>query len=125
MTGRTSGPHLHWEVGRGWNGTITGKFDPQTLGISPFGRSTRRIKGKKVSAIPKPASQVASTPPTAATVPQQIAMTPSYASGGGSNTLAILPIIMEKQVPTPVSFPGNPTNVPNMGVNSSIPALIG
>jgi len=28
-TGRTSGPHLHWEAGTGWNGgTITGKFDP-------------------------------------------------------------------------------------------------
>ena len=29
MTGRTSGPHLHWEAGTGWNGgVITGKFDP-------------------------------------------------------------------------------------------------
>lgn len=28
MTGRTSGPHLHWETGTGWNGTITGAFDP-------------------------------------------------------------------------------------------------
>lgn len=28
-TGRTTGPHLHWEAGTGWNGgTITGKFDP-------------------------------------------------------------------------------------------------
>ena len=29
MSGRTSGPHLHWETGTGWNGgTLTGKFDP-------------------------------------------------------------------------------------------------
>jgi murein DD-endopeptidase MepM/ murein hydrolase activator NlpD len=29
MSGRTSGPHLHWETGTGWNGgVITGKFDP-------------------------------------------------------------------------------------------------
>lgn len=27
-TGNTSGPHLHWEVGKSWNGTIGGKFDP-------------------------------------------------------------------------------------------------
>ena len=27
-TGRTTGPHLHWETGTGWNGgTITGRFD--------------------------------------------------------------------------------------------------
>jgi murein DD-endopeptidase MepM/ murein hydrolase activator NlpD len=28
MSGRTSGPHLHWEAGTGWNGTIQNKFDP-------------------------------------------------------------------------------------------------
>ena len=29
MSGRTNGPHLHWETGTGWNGgVITGKFDP-------------------------------------------------------------------------------------------------
>ncbi len=29
MTGRTSGPHLHWESGTGWTGgVLTGKFDP-------------------------------------------------------------------------------------------------
>lgn len=27
-TGRSSGPHLHWEIGKSWNGTIGGKFDP-------------------------------------------------------------------------------------------------
>jgi predicted chitinase len=28
MTGRTTGPHLHWETGTGWNGgRITGRFD--------------------------------------------------------------------------------------------------
>lgn len=29
MTGSTTGPHLHWEAGTGWNGgVITGQFDP-------------------------------------------------------------------------------------------------
>lgn len=27
-TGSSTGPHLHWEIGRSWNGTIGGKFDP-------------------------------------------------------------------------------------------------
>ena len=27
-TGRSSGPHLHWETGTSWNGTIGGKFNP-------------------------------------------------------------------------------------------------
>lgn len=30
-TGRSTGPHLHWEVGRSWNGTIGGKFDPLSI----------------------------------------------------------------------------------------------
>ncbi len=28
MTGRTSGPHLHWESGSGWEGVIKNPFDP-------------------------------------------------------------------------------------------------
>lgn len=31
ISGRTTGPHLHWEAGTGWNGgVITGKFDALT-----------------------------------------------------------------------------------------------
>ena len=31
MTGRTTGPHLHWEAGTGWNGgVLTGRFDALT-----------------------------------------------------------------------------------------------
>ena len=39
MTGRTSGPHLHWESGTGWTGGIlTGKFDPLKIysSTAPF-----------------------------------------------------------------------------------------
>ncbi len=28
MTGKTTGPHLHWEIGTGWKGVITGRLDP-------------------------------------------------------------------------------------------------
>ena len=28
--GRSTGPHLHWEIGSSWNGTIGGKIDPIT-----------------------------------------------------------------------------------------------
>jgi murein DD-endopeptidase MepM/ murein hydrolase activator NlpD len=47
MTGRTSGPHLHWETGTGWNGTITGAFDPlKRYSINaPF--STQKKSDKK------------------------------------------------------------------------------
>jgi murein DD-endopeptidase MepM/ murein hydrolase activator NlpD len=48
MTGRTSGPHLHWEAGTGWNGTITGSFDPlKRYSVNaPF--STQKESSKKV-----------------------------------------------------------------------------
>jgi murein DD-endopeptidase MepM/ murein hydrolase activator NlpD len=39
MTGRTSGPHLHWESGTGWTGgLLTGKFDPLKMysSTAPF-----------------------------------------------------------------------------------------
>lgn len=42
-TGNTTGPHLHWEAGTGWNGgTITGKFDPlnKYSKFAPFNTSS-------------------------------------------------------------------------------------
>lgn len=48
MTGRTTGPHLHWETGTGWDGTITGAFDP----LDKYSRNAPFFT-EKVS-IPKP-----------------------------------------------------------------------
>ena len=47
MTGRTSGPHLHWEAGTGWNGgVITGRFDPlnKYSKFAPFNTSYSESK---------------------------------------------------------------------------------
>jgi len=46
MTGRTSGPHLHWEAGTGWNGNITGSFDPlKRYSLNaPFNTQSENVK---------------------------------------------------------------------------------
>jgi len=59
MTGRTSGPHLHWEAGTGWNGgVITGRFDPlnKYSKFAPFNTSYSESKP------PTPTRQQSPTP---------------------------------------------------------------
>jgi murein DD-endopeptidase MepM/ murein hydrolase activator NlpD len=69
MTGRTTGPHLHWETGTGWNGgVITGRFDAlnKYSKFAPF--NTQPSKDGKtetpaqISAQPKPSQPAAMTP---------------------------------------------------------------
>lgn len=69
MTGRTTGPHLHWEAGTGWNGgVITGRFDALTKysKFAPF--NTQASKDSKtetpaqISAQPKAQQPAAMTP---------------------------------------------------------------
>jgi murein DD-endopeptidase MepM/ murein hydrolase activator NlpD len=69
MTGRTTGPHLHWETGTGWNGgTITGRFDAlnKYSKFAPF--NTQPSKDGKsetpaqISAPSKPSQPAAMTP---------------------------------------------------------------
>ena len=69
MTGRTTGPHLHWETGTGWNGgVITGRFDAlnKYSKFAPF--NTQPSKDNKsetpaqISAQPKPSQPAAMTP---------------------------------------------------------------
>ena len=69
MTGRTTGPHLHWEAGTGWNGgVITGRFDPLNK-YSKFAPFNTPYSGKstpaQVSPSPTPSAQVSSRLPQA------------------------------------------------------------
>ena len=65
-TGASTGPHLHWEAGTGWNGgVITGKFDP----LSRY-TAEQPFFTKKAEETPgDDAKSTASTPPPAATPP--------------------------------------------------------
>jgi len=101
-TGRTSGPHLHWETGTGWNGgTITGKFDP----LNKYSKSApfSGISGQGAS--PQVASVSSGAPylPSTARAPQVMVMDdrpapqpqqPQVTSGGGS----ALPMIDSENV---------------------------
>lgn len=66
MTGRTTGPHLHWESGTGWNGSrITGRFDPLDK-YSKFAPFNTPYSGKPTPSLrqletPTPPAQIEST----------------------------------------------------------------
>jgi murein DD-endopeptidase MepM/ murein hydrolase activator NlpD len=91
-TGRTTGPHLHWEAGTGWNGgTITGKFDPlkKYSKSAPFNGISGQGASPQVASVPSAAPSLPST----ARAPQVMVMDdrpapqpqqPQVASGGGS-----------------------------------------
>lgn len=78
MTGRTTGPHLHWETGTGWNGgVLTGKFDPLNRYSmnAPFSTAKDAEKPKAEPAEKKAEPQKLSAEPSkpktiVATVPQ-------------------------------------------------------
>jgi murein DD-endopeptidase MepM/ murein hydrolase activator NlpD len=64
-TGASSGPHLHWETGTGWNGgVITGKFDPLSKFKMEQPFFTKREEKKedkpKPALAPKPESSLMS-----------------------------------------------------------------
>jgi murein DD-endopeptidase MepM/ murein hydrolase activator NlpD len=44
--GRSTGPHLHWEIGSSWNGTIGGKIDPISWSS---GKAIPSVSGKTSS----------------------------------------------------------------------------
>ena len=44
--GRSSGPHLHWEIGSSWNGTMGGKIDPITWSS---GKAIPSVSGQTTS----------------------------------------------------------------------------
>lgn len=67
-TGRTTGPHLHWETGTGWNGgVITGRFDAlnKYSRFAPF--NTQPSKDSKTETLAQISAQPKSGQPSAMT----------------------------------------------------------
>ena len=65
MTGRTTGPHLHWETGTGWNrSVITGRFDAlnKYSKFAPFNTQPSKETPAQISAQPKLQQPAAMTP---------------------------------------------------------------
>lgn len=89
MSGRTNGPHLHWETGTGWNGgVITGKFDPlkKYSKFAPFNATQEA----QISAPPQQSNMVPSSitqerrgQDVMVIMPQQQQNIITPASGGG------------------------------------------
>jgi len=94
-TGRTSGPHLHWEIGKSWNGTIGGKFDPLKVysANAPFNNTSSSGAS----------AQVASTP--SLNIPQQI--TPQRTA----QDIFVFSPEPQTQMPTPAPSRGGQTFV--------------
>jgi len=84
-TGRSEGPHLHFELGSGWDGTITGKVNPASQ-IDNYVRAGGNVKVTQTSQ----AATIAN--PT----PQQTLMGQPAPSGGTLSTAQL--VSLAKQV---------------------------
>jgi murein DD-endopeptidase MepM/ murein hydrolase activator NlpD len=65
MTGRTTGPHLHWEAGTGWNKyQLSGRFDALTKysKFAPFNTQASKETPAQISAQPKSSQPATITP---------------------------------------------------------------
>jgi murein DD-endopeptidase MepM/ murein hydrolase activator NlpD len=80
-TGVSTGPHLHFELGSGWNGTITGKVNPASQ-IDNYVRGGGNVKVTQTS---QPATIANPTP-------QQTLMGQSAPSGGTLSTEQLVSI---------------------------------
>lgn len=112
-TGRVTGPHLHWELGSGWNGKITGKVDPLNMWnlYAPFATKSQ----SKASANLKQSSSN-----IAAGLQDQA----GYEQSGYN--IALLPIIDEIEKVVPVPMGGGGATIVNSSTPSIFaPALIG
>ena len=104
MTGRTTGPHLHWEIGTGWNGVITGRLDTMKRYSmnAPFFTAKKSEPPKTTQDKNKPsaifdwgkASLAPSQPqsPSVAFAGNEIRKTDTYTMVLNNNAVAILPI---------------------------------
>lgn len=67
MTGRVTGPHLHWETGTGWTGgVLTGKFDPLNRYSmnAPFSTARDEVRpqpANRTTVPPSPPQKISST----------------------------------------------------------------
>ena len=83
-TGRSGGPHLHFELGKGWNGTIKGAFDPQSAASAYFKAGGTKIKPKEKN----------SDAPSAIVPPNQPTMgAPASTSAAGLTLPSISPAL--------------------------------
>lgn len=61
MSGHTTGPHLHWEAGTGWNGGgITGKFDPlnKYSKYAPFNTTSEKAQISPPPKVQQPFAEI-------------------------------------------------------------------
>jgi len=81
MSGRTTGPHLHWEAGTGWNGgVITGRFDALTKysKFAPFNTMPTSAPPQTPAAKPTRNTNVQISPPKPI-IPPSTTLTPERA----------------------------------------------
>jgi len=110
LTGRTDGPHLHWETGTGWNGgQITGRFDPMSAyKISdPF--FTSKSKPGEEPSRPLSAPSVPRVQPTPEA--RSRVEVPMTRSGGGQTVIITQgqgggPQVIPQQIPIPIPMGG-------------------
>jgi len=108
MTGRTSGPHLHWETGTGWNGAqITGRFDPLSAYkfSDPFFTAKSKPGEKTESAVrtkvqpPEAQAQAQARVPASQSSGRQQTVIITQGQGGG-------PQVIPQQIPIPIPMGG-------------------
>lgn len=136
ITGRTSGPHLHWEAGTSWDKyQLENKIDPLNIPgynqYSPFTTEQKvdlkKIKPQKevsVGVQPPPSAEVAESRPRVSNTAQQLAMSPSYDSGKEVVFVLLEKIAMMDQN-SPINFPSKPQSIQNLGLNSRVPTSVG